>query len=277
MIIYDNHFHLSARGEGLRAVEKFAKTGGTHLNVIHSPSKDFSVSRQRAHAAGFEATVRWAQRVNEETEAKAWATVGPYPVELVHLSRAMPLDEAVAVMKAGMDLAGRMVEEGKAVAIGEIGRPHFPVDKEVWDASNEILSYGMTVAVDADCPVILHTEAPTSETCLEFAAMADAAGLPRERVIKHYCPPLVLEEENHGIFPSVIARKDNILEAARKGTRFMMETDYLDDPGRPGAVLGPATVPRRTQALLDGGVLNEDELAGIHREWPERLYGVAMD
>ena len=58
-----------------------------------------------------------------------------------------------------------------------------------------------------------------------------------------------------------------------------METDFLDDPRRPGAVLGPKTVPKRTQtlasALLEVVDKNqaEDLLYQIHSFWPSALYG----
>jgi len=38
-----------------------------------------------------------------------------------------------------------------------------------------------------------------------------------------------------------------------------METDYLDDKTRPGAVLGPKTVPRRTLELLKQGLIDEED------------------
>ena len=52
---------------------------------------------------------------------------------------------------------------------------------------------------------------------------------------------LVLEEENHGLFPSVLASKPAVKEALSKGDRFVMETDFLDEPSRPGAVMRPTT------------------------------------
>ena len=58
---------------------------------------------------------------------------------------------------------------------------------------------------------------------------------------------------------------------------FLMETDYMDDPKRPGAVLGPKTVPKRTQqlvtALLGRGIDAESALFSIHKDLPEALYG----
>jgi TatD-related deoxyribonuclease len=175
-----------------------------------------------------------------------------------------------------VDLAGRHVAQGEAVAIGEVGRPHFPVDPEVWRASNEILAHAMTVARDCGCPVILHTEDPTPETFREFATIADRAGLRRERVVKHHSTPLTRPEDNLGIVPSILAKEDLVLEALRGGP-FLLETDYIDDPRRPGAVLGPATVPRKTKAWLERGILTPELAARIHGELPRRTYGVDLD
>ena len=58
-----------------------------------------------------------------------------------------------------------------------------------------------------------------------------------------------------------------------------METDYLDDPNRPGAVLGPKTVPKRTQQLVDDLLKMRDRdeveevLMHVHSIWPGHLYG----
>ena len=54
----------------------------------------------------------------------------------------------------------------------------------------------------------------------------------------------------------------------------MMETDYLDDPNRPGAVLGIKTVPKRTKKLLTEGIITEEDVYTIHQENPKKVYGV---
>ena len=134
----------------------------------------------------------------------------------------------------------------------------------------------MTVARDCGCPVILHTEDPTPETFREFAAIADACGLARERVVKHHSTPLTRREENHGILPSLLA-KSELVRAAVGGGPFFLETDYIDDPRRPGAVLGPATVPRKTKAWLAEGLLSEEVAERIHRDLPRATYGIETE
>ena len=52
----------------------------------------------------------------------------------------------------------------------------------------------------------------------------------------------------------------------------MLETDYMDDLRRPGAVRGPKTVPKRTNQLLNAG-LDEELLWRAHVDLPNELYG----
>jgi TatD-related deoxyribonuclease len=70
----------------------------------------------------------------------------------------------------------------------------------------------------------------------------------------------------------VISRKGELERAAESGEPFLMETDFVDDPERPGAVLGPKTVPRRVRWLREGG--HETAIRTAHVETPQRVYGI---
>jgi TatD-related deoxyribonuclease len=275
--ILDNHAHLEPLiGRHVEAVRDFEGAGGTHIIISHLPYDHVRVSTADDFRKGFEETVRLKERVNSETGVRAFATVGPYPVELLHLEKRFGLERAKDLMMRGMDTAAEFVREGKALAIGEVGRPHFPVSTEQLDASNDIMSHAMRLGKELGCAVVLHTESATPESMRGLAEMADRAGLPRWRLVKHYCSPLVLDEENHGLMPSVLAGKDAVKEALRKGTRFMLETDFLDDPRRPGAVLDIVTVPKRTKAMMDQGLMTQEQALIIHQENPRRTYGDAF-
>jgi TatD-related deoxyribonuclease len=91
--------------------------------------------------------------------------------------------------------------------------------------------------------------------------------------VKHYCAPFVLPEENSGLMPSVLAGKDAVKTALSKGTRFLMETDFLDDKTRPGAVLAITTVPKRTLTFIKQGLMTEEQAYKIHEDSPKEAYG----
>lgn len=275
--ILDNHAHLEpVIGRHVEAVKDFERAGGTHIIISHLPYEHLRVSSADDFRKGFEETVRLKDRVNAETGVRAFATVGPYPVELLHLEKRLGLGRAKEIMMEGMEVAADFVREGKAIAIGEVGRPHFPVSQEQLAASNEVMSRAMSLGKELGCAVVLHTESATPASMAELAGMADKAGLPRWRLVKHYCTPLVLDEENHGLMPSVLAGRDAVKEALAKGTRFMLETDFLDDPRRPGAVLDIRTVPKRTTSMMRDGLMTEEQAIAIHEENPGRTYGDAF-
>ena len=274
--ILDNHVHLQPQGHCVEAVKEFAKAGGTHLILSHLPYEEVRVRSAADFPLSYDITLKLAEKCRSETSVGIDVTVGPYPVLLIHLAEKQGLEKAIEIMKAGMESAQKLVLDGKAVGIGEIGRPHFPVSAEINAASNQIMSYGMQLAKEASCPVVLHTETATPENMREMALMADKVGLPRNKVIKHYSPPLVLEEENSGLYPSVLAKREFVLEALEKGSRFLLETDYLDDLRRPGAVLSITTVPKRTTSLLQSGQMTEEQAFKLHVDNPLEVYGIKV-
>lgn len=222
---------------------------------------------------GYDLTVSMKDRVNKETGVRAFATVGPYPAELMNLEKIHGLEKAEEIMMDGLDIAAEYVREGKALAIGEVGRPHFPVSEAEWNSSNHIMMCAMTLAKETGCAIVLHTESATTASMRELAAMADKAGLDKSQVVKHYSPPLILPEENFGLMPSVLAGKEAVREALHKGDRFLLETDFLDDPRRPGAVMAITTVPKRTRMFMQQGIMTEEQAYKIHVENPKRTYG----
>jgi TatD-related deoxyribonuclease len=120
-------------------------------------------------------------------------------------------------------------------------------------------------ASEVGCAVQLHTEG--GEDFADVAGWAEDRGLPADRVVKHYAGGPV-----EGPIPSVISNRDDLEAAVESGEPFMMETDFLDDPDRPGAVLGPKTVPKRVRWLLEQGY--EGAVRRAHVETPANVYGV---
>jgi len=82
--------------------------------------------------------------------------------------------------------AQRLVSEGKAIGIGEIGRPHYEVSTEELKIHNKLILYAMELAVEVECAVQLHTETSGEKQFSEFAKMADDSSMDRYKVVKHF-------------------------------------------------------------------------------------------
>jgi TatD-related deoxyribonuclease len=273
--ITDEHMHIDPRAKGLKAVKEFQNAGGTHIFLVMKPSWTIGVNVSKAedHIAVFEETIDISRQINE-TGVTSFPVLGVHPAELTKLTENMELKKAVEVMKGGLDIAAGYVESGQAVGL-KSGRPHYPVSKEVWDASNEIMEYAFTLAADLDCAIQLHTESVEEAELIDIAERAKRSGIKMHRVVKHYAPPLVNVCEKLGIMPGVLAGKGAIEEALEQGSRFMLETDYIDDVDRPGAVLGPKTIPRKTLKLIEQ--YGEEPFWKIHKENPETVYDVDIE
>lgn len=270
--VYDNHIHMSPSGRNVDALKEYQSMGGTGLTLVTLPYKEVQITCGEDFSKSYEITYRLAQKAREETDLEINIAVGPYPVLIIALAEMYGLEKAEAMMMKGMEDAARDVSEGRACAIGEIGRPHFPVGKDIWDASNRVLLRGMELAKELDVPVIIHCESD-GDTDRSLAELADEARLDRGLVVKHSSPPWVTPEETHGVMPSIPASKTNIKEAISKGTdRFMIETDYIDDPEKPGAIMSVTTVPKKVSAWVANGQVPMESIYRICKDIPDSLY-----
>lgn len=266
--ILDDHLHLDpVNGRGADAAAEFARAGGTHLLVLNKPSWSLvgDVDDEDGFREAFDLTVEVTREADSHLDGRAWPVLGVHPALVSKLvERGYEPGAARDLMCAGIDVAGEYVASGPALAI-KSGRPHYDVDEAVWDASNEVMRHAFEVGASVGCAVQLHTEG--GDDFAAVAGWAEDAGLPRERVVKHYA-----EGPVEGPIPSVIARKEGLQLAAESDGPFLMETDFIDDPDRPGAVLGPKTVPRRVEWLLAEGY--ESAVRRAHVETPARVYGI---
>ncbi len=268
--VVDDHVHLDpVNGRGVEAAEEFARSGGTHLFVVNKPSWHYGVEVSKAsdfHQA-FDVTLEVVEEATEAVSGRAYPVLGVHPALISKLlERGMTPTEAADLMKQGLEMAAEYVERGDAVAL-KSGRPHYDVDDDVWRASNEVIEKAFELGADVGCAVQLHAEA--EEDFTDVGDRAEELGMSRDRVVKHYSSPGV-----EGVEASVMARSEWVEEAAENRSRFMLETDFLDDPDRPGAVLGPRTVPRRVKALVDD---HRDALLQANVDTPEDVYGVEIE
>jgi len=241
--ILDNHVHLDPKGRNIEAAKDFEKAGGTHLILVHLPYDEVPIADLADFERSYDITIRMADRVRNETKLGVDVVLGPHPVLIMEMLRKMSLAEAIEVMKDGMEAAQRLVLEKKAVAIGEIGRPHFPVDPEVLEAFQD-------GAVGA-------------------AEIEDGPGREFGRDIRHH-PLVLVDDEAPDPRPLVVAVFDDLpLQPVEIG---LLPDDEKPALFRPGAVAADLVAVR--PLILDGEELDivvdvvpddlEDVLGRLH-------------
>ena len=128
--VVDHHCHLSPGGEGVEAARRFHREGGSHLfltthNWDHRPLRSVA-----DYQAQFESIEQLGHRIRSETPVTTSLVVAPYPVHLLGLADALGLAKAVEIQMQGLDLAGQWVRDHRAVALGEVGWPHFAIAED---------------------------------------------------------------------------------------------------------------------------------------------------
>ena len=271
--VVDHHCHLSPSGEGVAAARRFRAAGGTHLFLA---TQNYSGKVPRSlgeYREQFETTEALARRVAEGARVVVYPVVAPYPVDLVGAAESLGVGPALELHLSAIDLAGRWVRERRAVALGEVGRPHFTVPPEIADAATQAFRHALEVARESNCPVVVHSADLDADGYLDLATMAARAGVDARRVVKHYARHRIPPAERASVTPSFLARRDLVREVLHDSAPWFLETDFLDDPGRPGAVLDLATVPRRANQIASSAPADTDRLYVPFVESVEQVYG----
>ena len=283
--VVDQHIHLDRSNRYLSAIEEFVRVGGTGIMLVHKPgfSGYLPIDRE-GYREVYSETISMAEEIREKFAISVGVVLGPHPVAWERQISELGMDRASELHLESVDLALELIEQGKAHCLGEVGRPHYQVSEETWIQANENLSQIMTEAAISKVPVQLHVEDAGSETYSEISQMAMRAGLPLAQTVRHYASPDVSSNFTHGLACTVSVGRGSVeglvSTYANASAPWGMETDFLDDPRRPGAVLGPKTIPKRTDELCSALLVEnrvsdvENLLLKIHSEWPSKLYGL---
>lgn len=276
--ITDNHMHIDPlNGMGIEAAKRFKRAGGTHLFMVNKMSKDLGVKIVKGEdfKEVFERTIRIAEEIRSTVGLGVYVVIGIHPAEYVHLCEELGISKALEIGCDALEVAREIIGAGSAVALGEIGRPHYPVEEAIMRSCMQLLSRAMVLARDHGFPIQLHTEGASPELYDELKKTALKAGYPLKGLIKHFSGgDSVALAEKMGFVPSVLATRKNLDKI--DGKSFLMESDYIDDLRRPGAVTGPKSVPRQTIRMIEDGKWSHEQAIKTHKDLVEETYGLEL-
>ncbi|WP_238375005.1 TatD family hydrolase [Vulcanisaeta thermophila] len=278
--ICDNHAHANAViGMGPRELaRRFRREGGKFIVMVSLLTWSLGLNPGSMDDVRklYDYTIEAARVINEEG-IKSVAVVGLHPAEGFELiKRGWSLGDVEDFMRKAIDLAGKYVSEGKAVGIGEVGRPHWEVDERIMDFFNGIIKYALGVARDVDGVVHLHLERNGLATTQSIIGIAREVNIKPYRVIMHHAQPVSIDLAfNNGLMPSIpMGRRGEFEEAVKHGPRFLVESDFIDDPRRPGAVIPPWTLARKLRNYVSNGLINRDFLVSMCHDNILKVYGI---
>ena len=266
MRVGDAHCHINpVRGLGPEEVAKrFKKANGWFLGLVNLLSWSYGVIaiKPEDYRKVYDITLKSAELMRKKGIEVA-VVLGPHPAEFATLvERGVRPEKAYDIMVKAYEIAALYVSEGKASGLGEVGRPHWPVSHEVLSWCNLVLDKVLEMASDLDCIVHLHLEETREETIEDIYSRVKRYHAKRV-VLHHIKSGYVGRAVEKGLYASVPARSRDLIEALKYGSSFVIESDYLDDPKRPGAVVAPWSIYRTFKRLIDRGYLSEIEAEKI--------------
>jgi TatD-related deoxyribonuclease len=146
-----------------------------------------------------------------------------------------------------------------------------------------ILLKALEICRDTNTLIHLHTEQGGLATVASVDYLVRLAEVPRNKVevprnkvvFHHVSTFLAKTVEEFEYMMSVLGREDlltNILEAGV--TRALVESDFIDDPKRPGAVMYPWDIRGEVEKVLSKGGGYEEVLTKYLVDNVVLLYGV---
>jgi len=268
--IFDNHAHANeATGLGAAEVAKrFKRAGGT--GIIFVSLLTWSIGGVPGDRSWVEKLYEHTVKNSEAARAQgliSGAVVGVHPAECVKLRESgWGEDEVEDFMRWTADLAARYVAEGRAVGFGEYGRPHWDAGPDAAALCDRVLEYVLARARDVGAVVHLHLERRGEETVRSVAEIARRANARPGVVVMHHAEPraapLAVEL---GLVPSVpIGRRGELEEALRLEPIYVVESDYIDDNARPGAVIPPWSLANKIRRAVERGLASESYFEQIY-------------
>jgi len=281
--IMDQHIHLDRKSRYLDAINEFVKVGGTGINLVHKPDFNNLPRKIEDYKIAYLNTINMANEVRNTFDIGVLVTLGPHPVSWEKQIKSMGYERSTELHLEAVNLALEYISDGDAVCLGEVGRPHYPVSNQTWNKANELLLEIMEKSAMQGASIQLHVEDNGKKTYSEIEELRKKSKMVKKKVIRHFAPPNLDSKFTNGISSTISVGKgsiETIIKTLEKSDSIWgMETDFLDDMNRPGAVLGPKTVPKRTQELCrkmweldysDNEIISL--MKNIHSIWPREIY-----
>lgn len=281
MIYSDAHAHANPlKGLGAKAIaEKFRGSGGWFIALVSLPPTSLGLEPNlEGFSKSLELAISECSRAREAgVRVACLGGFHPGMVDKMIDRLGMKPEDAYRVSIQAIDLAAREIKRGSLDGIAEVGRPHYQVKPHYVVISELILDHALERARDLGAIVHLHLEEGGWATAFDIKKRLDRIGIAVEKVAMHHAKPGLAEHAiSMGIPTTIPALYPVISRIARTIDKalYMLESDYIDDPSRPGRVLYPWEISENTEKAVREGILTEEKAYRIHVDNISKFYGV---
>jgi len=281
LIYADAHLHTNpVSGLGAQKIAReFSKRGGWFMAIVSLPPYHYGLSPTfEGRLKSFELLLAECKAaLNEGIRVSCLAGFHPAEVERLVKKGGMDLRRAVELGQRVIDHIAKLIDQGLINGVGEVGRPHYKTEPEYVVAAQLIMDYALEVARERGAVVHLHLEEGGFVTVLDISRRISRLKLDPRKVVLHHSRPRnlvhAIEMKLTASVPGIQPIQKYVVDR-KIPPRFVFESDYLDDPSRPGSVIYPWRMAEIEDEMLRSGLYSEEYLWRINVDNIVSIYGV---
>ena len=280
LLFADGHMHSNpVKGLGIRSIAKrFKQYGGWFIAIVSLSPQHYGFELTLdGYRKSVEIVISECRAAYEEgLKVACFAGVHPADIDQLILQDPKKSNKVIALAINIVNHIAEMIKEGLLNGIGEIGRPHYKALPESFIANSIVMRYAMNVARDLQCLVHLHLEQGGYITIYDVNEIITLAKLSKDNVIIHHSDILTAHYAQEFGFMFTIPGKLPVLAEAFKRFEpsYTIESDFIDDPKRPGVSSYPWQIIENQRKLLDEGLISEEYLYKLNVDNIAKAYNV---
>jgi len=259
MLVSDAHAHVSPSGLGGRVIgRRFKDVGGWFIALVSLPPPSYGYElTYEGFIKSFNTHISECRSVAEEG-LKVFCIAGIHPASVDKLLKVHNASKVLKVLHEVLKYLVNLVDEGLINGLGEFGRPHYRAVPEAFIVNELLLEDALEVVRDRGVPIHLHLEQCGLVTVESIDRLVRKLNVRKGLVVFHHVSgETAVEALRRGYQVTVPAFIDAVKYLLSINPYFMIESDYLDDPRRPGAVKYPWDIASLAQQLLMEGYPTE--------------------
>ena len=282
--VADGHTHTNpVRGMGAAKIApQFKKSGGWFMALVSLSPWAYGIDFNGldSYKQAFDILIRECKTVEEEG-LRAACIAGMHPADVDKLIDKYKM-EPRSVVELGIsviDYVAELCQQGVLDGIGEVGHQHYKTTAERVLISHRILEYALEKAKDYNCVVHMHLENAGTITVDLIDYTVTRLRIPpnaRNKIVFHHSKPNMIKHAGMLGYSSTLPGVPRLLEHAVKNLEplYIVESDHIDDPARPGAVVYPWDMAATIRRIYEAGIASEEYLYKVNVDNIERVYGI---
>lgn len=280
MLFADAHLHSNPiKGLGIKNIaKKFKSLNGWFITLVSLPPIHYGLNHDfDGYVKSVEILLRECKLAKEEgLKVKCLAGVHPADLERLISTQSLKYEDALNLAYKVLEHISTLIKNGLLDGIGEVGRPHYKTSPEGFLINEIVLRYGLKLAKDLDTVVHLHLEQCGLLTIKDLNEVLNYIPIKKHSVLLHHLDIKTgIEAYNSGFTFTLCGKSKVINEGVRKLTpTYMIESDFIDDPKRPGVASFPWEIIKNQLALINEGVVDEEYIAKLNIDNVVKFYGV---